>query len=46
MFVFTNARTSFFMPDTTSNQLKILVNELEDATHLHGPHSKENTFFF
>jgi len=46
MFVFTNARANFFMPGTTSNQLEILVNELEDNAHLHVPYSKENTFFF
>ncbi|CAF2713679.1 unnamed protein product [Rotaria sp. Silwood2] len=46
MFIFTNARTNFYMPGGTSKQLKILLNELEATTRNHVPFIKENTFLF
>ncbi|CAF3355793.1 unnamed protein product [Rotaria socialis] len=46
MFIFTNARANFYMPGATSNQLRILLDELERSTQVQVPFTKENTFIF
>ena len=46
MFVFTNARTNFYAPGATSNQLRILLNEIQSTAQINVPFNKENTFIF
>ncbi|CAF4974648.1 unnamed protein product, partial [Rotaria sp. Silwood1] len=45
-FIFTNARTNFYMPGATSTQLRTLLNDLERTTRIHVPFLKKNTFLF
>ncbi|CAF0924789.1 unnamed protein product [Rotaria sp. Silwood1] len=46
MFIFTNARTNFYLPGGTSRQLRLLLNDLEANSHIQVPFTKENTFLY
>jgi hypothetical protein len=46
MFIFTNSRASFYVPGATSNQLKILLDELAVTADIRVPFCRENTFIF
>jgi GTP-binding protein EngB required for normal cell division len=46
VFVFTNARATFFMPDTTKKLLEELLNNLQKKYNVDVPFSIENSFLF
>ncbi|CAF4046964.1 unnamed protein product [Rotaria sp. Silwood1] len=46
LFIFTNARSTFFMPGTTKKLLQGLLNKHREEQNVDVPFTKENTFLF
>jgi GTPase SAR1 family protein len=44
IFIFTNARSTFFMPGSSKKLLQVLLNEYRDKNDVEVPFKKDNTF--
>ncbi|CAF3221038.1 unnamed protein product [Rotaria sp. Silwood2] len=46
MFIFTNGRSTFYRPGSTTPLIRTLIKDLNDAWKVEIPFNKENTFMF